>query len=615
MSGIAVIVDFTGKPVSEGEVARVTGAMPSRGPDGVRHWREGSVALGHCAMHTTPGAADAPQPLASADGRLVLAMDGYIANYEELRRDLLERGAVLRSSSDAELVLAAYETWGEAAPERMGGEYAFALWDAREGRLYAARDHQGLRPLFYHWSGEETGGRLVMASDIAGVLAALEGEPEFDEEFLAQMAAHEWFTRDGTLWRGMKRVPPAHWMTFSKGRVREEQHWHLPPPLSIRYRRDEDYIEHHREILDKAVRQSSRAIGPIGFEVSGGLDSSALFAVADRLGLDDIHGYALAGPKGTKADETEYIRALAEHLGREINLNPLFMPGLEWFLSRARADRDMAYFPNGAMMFGLYSAMARDGARVAINGLGGDEWLGGNPPHYLESLQALDWRQFGRSLAADVKKFGLIRATRFAVRSSVRPLVGRLLLSGQRRRRRRVSSKLEQLPWMTGEARRLLNEGLLRREEAIANSSGNEKAATLLNYPINSILLDHSSRLRSLAGIEGRSPLLSREIIAFSAATTDAIRLRAGFRKYAHRIAMSGDLPPAILERKTKAEFGITFDKAFGGLSEHLRTNPPIALPDAFKPTFETAISAEKNERFVDGRTKWLVWSLINMTV
>lgn len=607
MSGIAVIVDFTGKPVSEGEIARVTGAMPSRGPDGVRHWCEGSVALGHCAMHATPGSADAPQPLANENASCVLAMDGYIASHEELRRDLVQRGAVLRGSSDAELILAAYETWGEAAPERIAGEYAFALWDAREGKLYAARDHQGLRPLFYHWTGE----RLVMASDVAGVLAAVDGEPEFDDEFLAQMAAHEWFTRDGTLWRGVKRVPPAHWMAFARGRVREGQHWHLPPPLSIRYKRDEDYAEHYRELLDTAVQQASRAVGPVGFEASGGLDSSALFAVAHRLGLDGIRGYAMAGPKGSRADETRYIRALGDHLGRDISLHPLFMPGLEWFIERARADRDMAYYPNGAMTLDLYRAMARDGVRVAINGLGGDEWLGGNLDHYAESIQSLQWRQFTHSLKADANEIGMRKAARVAFRRGIRPLAKRWLMPSRGARERSIVRKFDAIPWLTDKAREILVKGVARREREIAAAAGGDTAKRLFNHPFNSILLDHASRLRSLAGIEGRSPLLSRDVVAFSAATTDAIRRRGGVRKYLHRMAMRGDLPEAILARTTKAEFRVSFDGVSTELEQYLKSNRSADVERLVTPAFEQNILTVFESDEVDPRAKWIVWSYL----
>ena len=108
----------------------MTGAMPYRGPDGITHWHAGPVALGHCMMHATSESLDERQPLANESGSLVLAMDGYLSNWEELRQTLRDRGVRLRDRSDAELVLRAYETWGEDCPCHLDGEYAFVIWDA-----------------------------------------------------------------------------------------------------------------------------------------------------------------------------------------------------------------------------------------------------------------------------------------------------------------------------------------------------------------------------------------------------------------------------------------------------------------------------------------------------
>jgi len=122
MSGIAGIVRFDGAPVAPGLVETMTGAMAHRGPDGIDHWVKGSAALGQCMLRTTPESLEEQQPLTNEDASLVLVMDGRVDNWEELRRELLARGAVLRNRSDAELVLRAYEVWGDECPDRIVGE-------------------------------------------------------------------------------------------------------------------------------------------------------------------------------------------------------------------------------------------------------------------------------------------------------------------------------------------------------------------------------------------------------------------------------------------------------------------------------------------------------------
>ena len=133
-----------------GTVERMTAAMDYRGPDGIAHWQRGSVALGHCMLRTTTESLEEVQPLANEDESLILVIDGWLSNWEELRADLLSRGAKLRTRSDAELVLRAYEAWGDDCPKHIDSECAFVFWDARRQMAWSARDHAGLRPLLYH---------------------------------------------------------------------------------------------------------------------------------------------------------------------------------------------------------------------------------------------------------------------------------------------------------------------------------------------------------------------------------------------------------------------------------------------------------------------------------
>ena len=159
MSGIAAIIRFDGGPVARADIERMTAAMDYRGTDGIAHWTADQAALGHCMLRTTAESLEESQPLANEDASLVLVLDGFIANYEELRRDLLARGARLRDRSEAELVLRAYEAWGEDCPVHIDGEYSFLVWNARRRQVFCARDHAGMRPLHYHWDGR----RLIVA--------------------------------------------------------------------------------------------------------------------------------------------------------------------------------------------------------------------------------------------------------------------------------------------------------------------------------------------------------------------------------------------------------------------------------------------------------------------
>ena len=162
MSGIAGIIHFDGKPVEPGLIEKMTSAMAHRGPDGIHHWVKGSVALGQCMLRTTPESLEEHQPLTNEDESLVLVMDGRVDNWEELRRELLARGAVLRNRSDAELVLRAYETWGRDCLAHIDGDFALVIWDARRREAFCARDRVGNKPFHYQLQGET----FVFASEL-----------------------------------------------------------------------------------------------------------------------------------------------------------------------------------------------------------------------------------------------------------------------------------------------------------------------------------------------------------------------------------------------------------------------------------------------------------------
>ncbi len=280
MSGIAGIIHFDGKPVEPGLIEEMTGAMAHRGPDGINHWVKGAVALGQCMLRTTPESLEEHQPLTNEDESLVLVMDGRVDNWEELRRELLARDAVLRDRSDAELVLRAYEVWGEECPDRIIGEYVFFVWDARQRCLFGARDAAGTRHFYYH-AGR---GWFGFASEIKGLLALDRIERRLNESRLLDYLVVE-FDRDdeiGTFYQGISRLPAGHAMWARENSVKTWRYWNpanLPP---TRYASLEECAEAFLEQFRIAVKSRLRHIGPVGAMLSGGLDSSSIVGLISK---------------------------------------------------------------------------------------------------------------------------------------------------------------------------------------------------------------------------------------------------------------------------------------------------------------------------------------------
>ncbi len=606
MGGIAAYISFGGNPAGSSAITAMTGAMAYRGPDGIAHHCTDAAALGHLAMHTSAEAMETAQPLTNEDGAIGLTFDGYVANHDELTRKLAAHGARLRSRADAELVLRAYEQWGKDCPQHIDGEYAFVIWDAHRREAFCARDHHGLRPLFWHWHGET----LVVASDIAGVLAALPHKPALNTGYIAEIAIDETFSADETIWSGIMRLRHAHALQASRDGIKQQQYWSLPDKHAIRYKSDGEYCEHYRAMLEQCVQQASRTHLPLAFEVSGGLDSSSLFCLADalerqgRLLAPRIAGYTLAGPQGSAANEVEYAHAIGEHLGRNLTQAPLFQPGLGWFSQRAREDQDMPPFPNAAMAIAMDRAIRADGARVAINGVGGDQWLDGTHFYFREAIEARDWRGLLASYREDRALMGTLAASKLFARLGP----GSFLPLPLRRLRRRFTGDDErswrgQQSLLTPALQDELDMRMARYEARFPREYRDGYKLRKLLAPRWTQILDLISRQRAREGLENRSPMMSRAFIEFSAQTPERMRLRGGITKYIHRKALMDVMPDKITNRFTKAEFSTVYDSLEPQLHDECvakssQTLAKIASFDGLRRVFDEYRAAAIDERF-----------------
>ena len=576
MSAIAGIIHFDGRPVEPGLVEGMTAAMRHRGPDGIAHWRNGSVALGQCMLRTTPESLEESQPLANEDASLVLVMDGRVDNGEELRRELLARGAKLRDRSDAELVLGAFEAWGHDCFERINGDFALAIWNARDRTLFCARDRLGNKPFHYHWDGRT----FAFASELKPTLDLPWVTREPNEGMLAEFLAAQWHARDETLWQGIHRLIAAHRMVVTAAGPRTHCYWEPDLWQTLPCREDAEYVEHYRELLFDCVRRSARTLRPLACEVSGGLDSSAVFAVAERLRREGrlpapaIHGYTLAfGKADGDANELLHARAVGAHLGTSLHEVSPSLFDLDGFAKLAREQHDFPGFPNAAMFAGIRERAASDGCRVLLTGEGGDEWLCGTPAFYAEQLASRDWRQLRESFRADASDLGRAQAIRRFARHGVfasLPTRWQDRLRGWRQVLR--NDRAEQAYWLSPAMRARLEErrASFIRPPARIHRIGQRALLDSLHDPFSGWAMEQSERLAARIGIEPRHPLRDHRLVQFAFATPERLRLRGDQNKRLHVQALRGLLPDSVLERTDKAEFSIVFRHHLNALHDGL---------------------------------------------
>lgn len=611
MSGIAGILRFDGASVEPGLVERMTAAMAHRGPDGVSHWSGGQAALGQCMLCSTPESRDEHQPLANEDASVVLVLAGRIDNAPELRRELASRGAVLRDRTDAELVLRAVEAWGCGCPSRIDGDFAFVAWDTRRNEALCVRDRFGQKPFHYHWDGR----RFAFASDVHALFALPFVPQVLNDGMVAEYLANDWLSHDETFWGGVLRLPQAHRMTVGAHGPRLDRYWEPDLHATLACRTEDEYAEHYRALLFEAVRRTSRAIGPLACEVSGGLDSSALLAVAEHLrrggGLlaPSIDAYTLAFRGVPEADELEYVQAMREHLAIPIReVAPTTMP-LAWYHERARRLRTFPSYPNGVMGLGIRAAARERGSRALMVGVGGDEWLCGSAAYYADAIAARDWRTLAACFTLDLREAGWRSSSRRLLRSGVVPLLPDAVRRGLKRIVRRPVSKAVEGGWLTARL-----EGALARRRVpprrvpVVRDSQRVRLSTLAS-PFSAHARDLEEGLAAWSGVELRRPYFSRELVEFAFSTPERMKLRGNVNKHLHRKAMDGLLPPPVLHRQDKADFMVAFrrhradlEAAFAGTDREAEA--------WVSPGGMNAQLARFGDASADGAPEWKLWTL-----
>ena len=620
MSGIAGIIHFDGQPVAPGQIEAMTAAMPYRGPDGINHWRRSNVALGQCMLRTTPESLEETQPLTNEDESLVLVMDGRVDNWEELRRELLGKSAVLRSRADAELVLRAYEVWGTDCMQHIDGDFAFAIWNARHQQLFCARDRFGNKPFIYHWSGNT----LSFASEVHPVLGLPWVSEILNRTMVAEYLGSAWEALDETLWTGLLRLVASHHMVVKQAQApRLSRYWAPDLHLTLPCKTDDEYVDYYRSVFTDVVRRMSRTHRPLAIEVSGGLDSSAIYAVADsllrqnKLPAAQIDGYTLDFRGDAHADEVNYARAVGAHVGRPVReILPAHMP-LEWYRDAARIYRDFPDYPNGSMGHSIAEAARTCGSRALMGGTGGDEWTGGCRHYYGEAIAGSRWAELLSIMQRDARVAGIPAVLSMLLRHGAAPL---LPMSLQRALRKMLAmttkgSDRPQHGWLSPGMRRHLAARTPDMRKALPLNwprLGQRRQWMHLSDAYGALARELNERRASRMGLERRQPFWTRSIVQTAFSTPEHLRLRSE-NKWLHRRALAGLLPEEVLSRATKAEFSVAFARYWADLLRSIETHTLAKRRDWIDPVEFTRLM---NSAFSPDCQEWsegIAWTLFGL--
>jgi asparagine synthase (glutamine-hydrolysing) len=383
MCGIAGILKFDRHAeVQERRLRAMRDSLVHRGPDDAGLMVQGRIGLAHRRLSIID-LAGGHQPMSDPEGKLWISYNGELYNYRTLREDLRARGCEFTTQSDTEVVLRAFEVFGEACVEHLRGMFAFAIWDDRKQKLFLARDRLGIKPLYLAQRDDE----LLFASEIKGILAGLPGPARFNRDVLPEFLASRYVAGEETFFEGVRKLLPGHWLSWTPDEgIRIEHYWEPPfaqedPDLSY-----DDYVQTVRAALEDAVESHLVSDVPLGLFLSGGIDSTVLASLMAPRMDGPVHTFSVAFQE-REANELEFARIAARNVNaehREVLLSPrqFFdeLPRLIW-----HEDEPIAF--SSSVPLNVISEAAREHVKVVLTGEGADELFLGYDYRY----RVTDW--------------------------------------------------------------------------------------------------------------------------------------------------------------------------------------------------------------------------------
>lgn len=407
MSGIIGIYNLDGKSVNSANLRQMVDILAHRGPDGADTWNLDNIGLGHRMLWTTPESLLEKLPETNPTGELTITADARIDNRDELISQLPLTHRPTEKITDSQIILAAYEKWGEACPEYLLGDFAFAIWDTRKQSLFCARDHFGVKPFYYYYQPSSI---FLFASEIKAIFGIPEVPRRLNEVMFAYYLAGSLENKTLTTYQNIFRLPPAHSMVVSESGMRSQCYWSLDPNRELKLESDQAYAEAFREIFTEAVRCRLRSAFPIASHLSGGLDSSSVTCVARQLltqaDRPNLHTLSNIFEDVPECDERPFINTVLEggklipHYIRADQNSPLFNLDNIW-----QYEEEAFTGPSHYFVWGLSQAAQSAGVRVVLDGLDGDNTVSHGGARFAELARLGEWETFKEEAEAAAPHF------------------------------------------------------------------------------------------------------------------------------------------------------------------------------------------------------------------
>ncbi len=539
--------------VSESFLTGIRDIMVHRGPDDCGNFIDGNVGLGQRRLSIID-LNTGHQPMANEDGTLWIVFNGEIYNLQDLRGDLLKRGHIFKTKSDTEVILHLYEERGENCPVELNGIFAFAIWDKKKRSLFLARDHMGIKPLYY----AETNDAFLFSSEIKSILQTGHVEARCNEEVIPEYFMFRHISGENTLFKGVKSLLPGHSMVLKDGEIRMKEYWSPFPKEAEKNISFDTATDELSYLIRDSVKKQLISDVPLGTFCSGGVDSSLVTAVAARLLDKPINTFSV-GFHEDGYDETSYAQLVSKQYGtnhHEVKVsNQEFadlLPKMIWH------NDEPLNFANSIQIYAI-SKLAKEHVTVVLTGEGADELFGGYPRYLLPRVSGWfrDMPSFlrngilrGGGLLGDHRIEKIARFSNYSLdeaifynssfldKDFIREILPRFSING--------------FPYRM--------ENLLKGKDLSLDSINRLSLLDQENYLVS--ILMRQDKMSMATSIESRVPLLDYRIVEFANRLPSSYKIKKFRTKFIIKKVAESCLPGIIINRK-KSGFGVPLGQWF----------------------------------------------------
>lgn len=610
------------KSVDHELIKKMNDKLAYRGPDGADVWINGNIAFGHQMLHTTPESLNEKLPFFDNENGLAITADARIDNRDELISEL-EMEESEKIITDSEIILKSYQKWGEECPEKLLGDFAFTIWDKTKEKLFCARDHMGVKPFYYYLSDDG----FYFATEIKALLSILEIPCKLNEVKIADYIISMDEDRKNTFYQEIYRLPAAHSISIDFKNNDLKQYWALDPSLELKLGSDEEYAKAFQDIFKEAVKYRLRSAFPVGSELSGGLDSSSVSCMSQKILSEDkkrLKTFSIVFKDLPDCDESYYSKIVSKYCNTDSyfiegsGINPFEVMEKElWPKEKPLFGHNMHVF------WFLYKKAHENGVKVLLNGFEGDATVG-RGSYYLYELAI---KMKFKALLKEVKCISKLKEdSHYSI--FFYEVIGPVAPEYFRRFWRFITGTF----FYKEKEKKMINKHFAKKINIykrynFSDGRFNDKMGVRINH-FNNLssgyyqrVFEELDQVAAAFSIEFRYPFMDRRLLEFCLAIPPDQQLNGGWDRIVMRRAMESILPPEIQWRRNKTFFDSNFKLGILNFGKEILKS---VLSKKDNPIVEYLDIKEVNKLYKDFKSKpfesvlggnepYILWKIINL--